>query len=324
MSTPTILLTNYYPETALTTIRQELPGGFTLLSLPQPGREAVQAQIAQADYLLAGGHVALDAEMLDAAVRLKMVQRTGVGLNHVDLKALETRGIPLYVNSGVNAHSVAEHTLALMLATLRQLPLADKALKTGQWPRYTLGISNQELRGKTIGLIGLGHIGQAVARCLSGFSVHVIYNTPHRVPVDLEQELKCHYSPFDELLSTADIISLHCPFDVTKKNWLLGETEIRKMKPGVIFINTARGQLVDPQALFKALQEGHIRGAGLDVFEKEPLPTEHPLTTLDNVVLTPHIAGLSRETFRHMMRCAFQNIQDFEHKRHLQPSSGGP
>ncbi len=312
MRKPTILLTNFYPETALTLMKQELPGGFTLMALSQPGREEVYAQIAQADYILAGGQITLDAEMLAAAQRLKMVQRTGVGLDKLDLKALKAKGIPLYVNAGVNAQSVAEHTLALIFATLRQIPRADHSLKTGHWQRYALGLDSYELRGKTVGLIGLGHIGQAVARCLSGFSVRLLYTAPRRAPLTREQELHCQYCNFETLLRTADIISLHCPFDPTQTGWLLGASEIHQMKRGVILINTARGQLIDPEALVQALQQQHIQAAGLDVFAHEPLPEHAPLLACENVVLTPHIAGLTRDAFRQMMRSAFQSIQDFE------------
>lgn len=308
---PTVLLTNQYAPALQALIRAEAPAGFDIIALNQTSHADIVARASEADYLLVGGRIPIDAAVLNAATRLRMVQRTGVGLDAMDLDAIESRGIPVYVNPGVNAQSVAEHTLMLMLAVLRRLPVVHRSLRDGDWKKHELGIRNRDLNGRRVGLIGLGHIGQAVARLLQPFGVKLSYHKQQRLPNPDEQTLGLNYQPLDELIAEAEVVSLHCPLTPDTRN-LLSRERIGHMRPGAALINTARGGLVDEPALIEALQHGHLGGAGLDAFAQEPLPAESPLRALDNVVLSPHISGITRDSFQEMMHQAFRNIAAFE------------
>ncbi|MCG6656342.1 hydroxyacid dehydrogenase [Halomonas campisalis] len=308
---PKILLTNYYRPEPLSFVKRLVPEGFELLALDQPGQEEVIRQAPQADYLLAGGRTRVDAKVLEAAPRLKMIQRSGVGLDSLDLDAIRQRGIPLYVNEGVNSRSVAEHTAMLMLGTLRKLGEVNAMTHGGQWVKHDVGIRCHDLFDKQVGLIGLGNIGSYVAEMLKGFGVHTVYHKRHRLSADQEQRLGVRYLPLQELLSTSDIISLHCALTADTRN-LIGEAELADMKPGAVVINTSRGALIDEAALLGALQSGHVAGAGLDAFAKEPLPSDHPFKGMNNIVMTPHIGGITAETFGELIRKAFSNIALFD------------
>lgn len=310
---PSILLTNYYRVRPLEIIRGELPDGFNLIPLVRPAKEEIVARAGGADYFLVGGRLPIDREVLDAAAGLRMIQRTGVGLDSFDLEALRQRGIPVYVNRGVNAASVAEHALMLMLAVLRRLAFADAGVKAGQWLKHDLGIECRDLRGKVVGLVGLGAIGSRVAGLLRAFEARVLYYDVVRRH-EAEESQAAVYRELKDLLAVADIISLHCPLN-EKTERLIGPAEIAGMKPGAILVNTARGRLVDEPALCAALASGQLAGAGLDVFAREPTAPDNPLFKLDNVVLTPHVASLTAESFRLMMREAFRNIALFEQGR---------
>lgn len=308
---PVILLTNHYSETPRSIVEKELPPGFTLLTLDKADKKELVAKAGQADYFLASGRVPIDKEVVAAASRLKMVQRTGVGTDTIDLKALDKQGIPAYVNYGVNAHSVAEHALLLILAVLRRLPQVDASVKRGEWRKQELGIGSQELHEKTVGLIGLGNIGKKVAGMLRAFGAKVLYFDLFKLSNTEETSLQVNYRPLPDLFKEADIISLHCALNEHTLG-MIGDKEIAAMKPGAILVNTSRGPLVEEQALVKALQSGHLKGAGLDAFATEPPTKDSPLLTLSNVILTPHIGGVTFESFRRMMSEAMQNIRMFE------------
>jgi len=304
---PSILLTNYYNRAPLEFVRKLLPAGFELLALEQPGQEEVIRKIPNADYLLVGGRTKIDARVLDAAPRLKMIQRSGVGLDSLDLNAIRERNIPLYVNEGVNARSVAEHTLMLILATLRKITSVDAMAKDGYWVKHDIGISCHDLHEKQVGLIGLGSIGGHVAEMLKGFGAKVVYYKRNPLPAEEENDLGIKYLTFNELLESSDIVSLHCPVSA-ETSGMISRNEIARTKKGVVIINTARGGLIDEGALLEALISGKVSAAGLDVFHKEPLPADHPFLKQDNLVLTPHIGGITAETFENMIGLAFLNI----------------
>lgn len=310
---PCILLTNYYADAPLAVVRSALPEGFTLLSLGKPGKEEILKHAPLADYLLVGGRVKIDREIIEAAPNLKMVQRTGVGLDSLDLELLKQRQIPIFVNAGINSRSVAEHTLMLILAVLRRLPVIDASVKSGEWKKHELGIQCHDLHGKTVGLIGLGSIGMTVARMLQPFGVNILYHKRSRLSPDEERELDLHYLDLEEVLAESDIISLHCPLTSATQG-LIGPDQFALMKHGVILVNTARGRLVDEKAFVENLQSGKVSGAGLDVFASEPAGAGCPLLKLPNIVLSPHMSGLTIETFQGMMRAAFASISTF-HKR---------
>ena len=310
----TILLTNHYSAGPFRIVEEELPEGFALRMLERNDEDSLLCEIPEAEYLLASGRVKISAEALEAAPRLKMIQRTGVGLDSLDLQAVKARGIPLYVNQGVNAQSVAEHTLLLTLACLRRLPQIHRKTTGGIWEKQAQGVQTSELAGKTVGLIGLGSIGRRVASLLRAFRARVVYFDPCRADETAEREMGLTFLPLRELARCADVVSLHCP--LTKENVGLIDREfIAGMKDGAILINTARGGLVDLPALREALTSGRLSFAALDVVPKEPVPADEPILRLENVIVTPHVGGITEDSFRRMMHDAMRNIQCFSEGR---------
>lgn len=308
---PRILLTANYSEEPMRILKGTLPSGFSLITLESVTKNELLSKAIHADYILASGRLPVDKNTVDMAKNLKMVQRTGVGLDTLDLDYLKERRIPVYINQGINSQSVAEHTLLLMLATLRKLPIIHNNLKAGIWDKQKQGVTTCSLYGKTVGLIGVGAIGRAVAQLLGNFDVNILYYDTFRLPREREIELKIEYAPFNDLLVNADIVSLHCPLnDQTQQ--LIGKDQLSMMKKDSIIINTARGGLIDESALISSLRCGHIKAAGLDVFENEPINSESELLKLNNVVLTPHIAGITYESFYEMMSASIFNIRMFE------------
>lgn len=305
-----ILLTNFYSPRPLAFIKKLLPEGFEFITLDKPGREEIIKKIPEADFLLVGGREKIDREVLDAAPKLQMIQRSGVGLDSLDIEAISERNIPLYVNEGVNAQSVAEHTLLLILGTLRKIAVLDSKTRAGEWVKHDVGILCHELFGKQVGLVGLGNIGKSVARMLQGFRVKIVYFKSNRLASTEEKAINVSYLSFDELLCSSDIVSLHCSLNDVTRN-MLGSSELNRMKQGAVIINTARGALIDESALFGALQSGHIAGAGLDVFTKEPINSEHPFMKMDNVLITPHIGSITSESFSRMICAALYSIEQF-------------
>ena len=307
-----ILHTASYSGLPWNILRSVVPDGFSVETLESLNRECLIRQAADADYFLVSGRLSIDAEVLDAATHLKMIQRTGVGTEMLDLTAIKQRGIPVYVNAGVNAQSVAEHTLTLILACLKQLPRINKQTHSGVWAKQATGLQTRELRGKTVGLVGMGNIGRMVAQLLNAFGAVVFYTDVYRQPEAVEKELRLSYfTTFKEMLPNVDILSFHCP--LTSDNVeMLNVCTLSLMKPGAVVVNTARGKLINPDDLYDALLSGQILSAGLDTHYDEPIQEDNRLLELDNVILTPHIGGLSYEAFHSMMKRAMDNIVAFE------------
>lgn len=255
-----------------------------------PDRPKLLAAVVDADALLVRSATTVDAEVLAAASKLKIVARAGVGLDNVDVDAATARGV-LVVNAPTsNIHSAAEHALALLLSAARQIPAADATLREHTWKRSSF--SGTEIFGKTVGVVGLGRIGQLVAQRLAAFGAHVTAYDPY-VSQARAAQLGIELLALDELLGRADFISVHLP--KTKETaGLLGKENLAKTKPGVIIVNAARGGLIDEQALADAITSGHVRAAGLDVFATEPC-TDSPLFELPQVVVTPHLGASTEE-----------------------------
>lgn len=238
------------------------------------------------------------ARVLEACPRLRVISVWGTGTDHIDLAAAGRRGIVVRTTPGVSAVSIAEHTLALLLAVARHLPQSDAATRRGEWPRG----QSVELNGKTCGVIGLGAIGRRFAHLASAVGMSVVAWTMHarEIPgiemVDLE-----------ELYHRSDVVSVHLRLS-KETDGMIGRPQFERMKKNAILINTARGAIVDEAALVEALETGRIAGAGLDVFAAEPLPGGHPLTRIPNVVLTPHCAGITPEALEAGLRMAVENI----------------
>lgn len=309
---PKILHTYRYTGKPWEILQSVVPFGFTVETLEEPSYECLLRQCVDAEYLLVSGRIPIDEGVLSAAKQLKMIQRTGVGTEMLDMEAIKRYGIPVYVNKGVNARSVAEHTLTLMLCCLKNIPQIDKNVKKSIWKKQQTGVTCHELYGKTVGLVGMGAIGKLVAKYLNAFGAIVYYTDLYRLSQEFEQDLSLTYFPtFEDLLPQVDILSFHCPLTPDNKEMLNAST-ILQMKDGAMVINTARGKLISETALYDALFNGKLSVAALDVHYEEPIQKNSPLKNLDNVILTPHIAGLSYETFYAMMKDAVDNMIAFE------------
>jgi D-3-phosphoglycerate dehydrogenase len=239
--------------------------------------------------------------VFESCAKLRLLSVWGTGTDNVDLAAAARRGITVTNTPGVSAASVAEHALALMLAVARRIPAQDAEVRAGKWP---LG-NGVELRGKTLGIIGLGAIGRRFAELGSGIGMRVIAWTMHPNPA-----LGLELVPLDRLLEESDVVSVHVRLSPETRG-MIGERELARMKPGAIFVNTARGPIVDEPALLDALRNKRIAGAGLDVFTTEPLARDHSFSTLSNVVLTPHSAGVTPEALEAGLQMAVENVRAF-------------
>lgn len=265
--------------------------------------DALLERIAGAPYVInIRSSIDFTPDILAACPDLKVLSIWGTGTDHVDLAAASDLGISVTNTPAVSANAMAEHTLMLMLAAARNIVRVDAATKRGDWPR---GFVTQ-LHGKTLGLIGLGAIGLQTARIARGIGMDVIAWTmnPAGKPLD---EIGIRLVELDELYRTSDVVSLHLRQSPTTLGFL-GAREFALMKPSAIFVNTARGPIVDEAALITALRDGQIAAAGLDVFDTEPLPANHPLTTLANVILTPHSGGATSEALEAGLELAIENI----------------
>lgn len=267
------------------------------------------AVAAQADILLPG-FAAVTANLLAHAPRVRLIQKWGVGIDAIDLDAVRRAGITLSITNGANAGPVAELAVALMLAVYRRIPYVNRTMREGSWPTPEMRETCYQINGKTVGLVGFGSIGRMLARRLRGFDAHVVYFDPHRAETLVEQELQARYAPLDEVMRTSDILSLHAPL-LPQTAHMINAVSIRSMKNGAVLINTARGGLVDEQALFDALLNGKLRGAGLDAFDPEPPRAENPLLRLDQVVVTPHAGGGVFDNIGNVARHAFANMLNF-------------
>jgi len=240
-----------------------------------------------------------------ACPRLRLISIWGTGVDNVDLAAATRHGVTVTNTPEVNADAIAEHAVALMLALARRLPAMDRAVKAGEWPRGLL----TQLRGKTLGVVGLGAIGRRVARLGRALGMRLLAWTPHPNPA-LVAELGVELVGLEDLLAAADVVSLHLRL-TPETEGLLDRARLGLMRPGALLINTARGALVEREALLEALQEGRLGGAGLDVFHDEPLPPDDPLLGFDHVILTPHNAGMTPEVIEAGLQLAVENIERF-------------
>jgi glyoxylate reductase len=249
----------------------------------------------------------IDTEVLAGCPELKVVSNMAVGYNNIDVAEATRRGIAVTNTPGVLTEATADFTWALLLATARRIGEGERLVRAHNWHGWgPLQLLGGEFKGKTLGLIGMGRIGQAVARRASGFNMNIIYFNRTPLEKKLENELKVRPVELDELIETSDFVSLHAPY-TDQTHHLINAERLARMKPTAYLINTSRGPLVDEAALVTALQQGQIAGAGLDVFEKEPefFPG---LTDLDNVVLAPHLGSATHETRGEMSRLAAENL----------------
>ena len=307
-----VLHTARYTGLPLEILQKACPDGFIVKTLDEATHEQLVKEVGDADYFLVSGRLPIDKTVLDNAPKLKMIQRTGVGTEMLDFEAIKQRNIPGYVNAGINAQSVAEHTLTLMLASLKRLPQINKQTHEGIWKKQQVGLTTHELKGKMVALVGMGNIGRLVAQMLQPFGAKVIYTDIFRQSEEVESRLGLtYYESFEAMLPVADILSFHCPL-MPENIEMLNKRTLALMKADAIVINTARGKLINPEGLYEALEKGYLAAAALDTHFEEPLKRECCLVELDNVILTPHIGGLSYESFELMIKSAMDNILEFE------------
>jgi len=308
MGKPKVYVTRIIPDPGLSIVKKYFDVEIHDSMDYPPSREELLKKVKDKDGLLCLLTDKIDAEVMDAAPNLKVISTMSVGYDHIDVEAATKRGIYVTNTPGVLTDAVAELTIGLLLAVTRRIVEADKLIRRGEWnkPWSPLFMTGPELKGKTLGIIGLGGIGTAVARKVKGFGMRVIYYSRHRKE-DIEKELGIEYVDLETLLKESDFVSLHTA--LTKETYhMIGERELKMMKKTAYLINTARGGVVDTEALIKALKEGWIAGAALDVFEQEPLPLDHPLTKLDNVVLAPHIGSATIEARTKMAEMSAKNL----------------
>ncbi|MCD6275736.1 MAG: D-2-hydroxyacid dehydrogenase [Thermoplasmata archaeon] len=265
--------------------------GFEVVDLTEIPKDQLVNHVAELDAIIVRSATKVRKEMIDAARNLKVIGRAGVGLDNIDVEYAKSKGIKVINTPGATSISVAELTIGLLLAVMRKIAYADREMRKGAWPKKKCkGI---EMYGKTLGIIGIGRIGREVAKRARAFGMKVIYYDVYRPDEATEKELGVEYRELDDLISEADVITLHVPLLPETKHMINGE-RIAKMKDGAIIINAARGGIVDEEALYEALKSGKLYGAALDVYENEPLK-ESKLFELDNIVLTPHIGAQARE-----------------------------
>lgn len=305
-SVPRIFVTRPIPAAGLA----GLQGLGSVVVSPQDApipRDQMLAGVAEADALVCMLTDRIDAEVLAAAPRLKVVANFAVGTNNLDLPALATRGVAVGNTPGVLAEATAELAIGMLIDVMRGISSGDRLLRRegfpGWGPLYRLG---QGLAGKRLGIVGLGQIGQATARLARAFGMSIVYHQRRRADAVVEASLEARYLSLDELLAASDAVSLHCPLNEQSRG-LIGAQALKGFKPGAVLINTARGEVVDEAALVQALKQGSLAAAALDVFEREP--QIHPeLKTLDNVLLVPHLGSATVSTRDAMAGLVVQNV----------------
>jgi D-3-phosphoglycerate dehydrogenase len=268
--------------------------------------EQLEQLLPKASALVIRSATNVTADILEKAPNLRLVIRAGEGTDNIDKKSCALKSVKVANTPGANNNSAAEHAIALMMTVLRYTSHADASMKRGEWDKNSF--TGNELTGKTVGVVGFGRIGQIVARRLSGFEPTVLFYDPFINDSELAYARKA--ANLEDLFANSDIISVHTPLmDATRG--LIGEKLLGLMKPTAILINAARGGIVDEKALYNVLSAKKIRGAGVDVYEKEPTPKDNPLLTLPNIVATPHLGASTMEAQDRVGAMAVQQLQEF-------------
>ena len=306
MSKPKVFVTRAIPEKGFEIVRDFCNVDLWPEELP-PGREDILKHVRGVDGLLCLLTDKVDGEVMDeAGLQLKVISNHAVGFDNIDVPAATARRIPVGNTPDVLTDATADFAFALMMAVARRIPESERYVHAGKWktwgPMTLLGV---DIKGATLGLVGFGRIGKAVARRALGFDMRVIFYDPSEKKPN--PDLKATPVDFETLLEESDFLSLHTPLTPDTRH-LIDSEALSKMKPNAVLVNTARGPIVDPEALYEALKEHRIFGAGLDVTDPEPIPLDSPLLTLDNIVVVPHVASASTTSREQMSWMAAQNL----------------
>jgi len=301
-----VVLDPIAPATAAR-LRALLPEGFVLDHGTTRGDAHLQAIIANADFAIAG-QVGVSGDVLRAARRLRLLHKWGVGVDNLDLATAAACGITVARTTGSNALPVAEFTIGLIFAALRHTAHAHARLQQGEWIGGRLPRDAFTLSGKTVGIVGFGAIGQRLAKLLSGFDCTLLYSKRTPLAPQEEAALGARHAALDELLAASDVVTLHCPL-TPETTGLIDAAALARMKKTAVLVNVARGGVVVENDLVAALRAGTLHAAAMDVFDIEPLPADSPLIGLDNLVLTPHLAAVTADTFAPTVLQMFGNIQ---------------
>lgn len=270
-------------------------------------RDILEKEIRDVDGLFCLLTEKIDRSLLELATKLKIVSNMAVGYNNIDITAATEKGIMVTNTPGVLTETTADLTFALLMATSRRLVEASDYLRAGNWKTWSpMQLTGQDIYGATLGIFGLGRIGEALAKRARGFDMKILYHNRSR-KIEVEEQLGIQYVDKESLLRESDFICVLMPFTPETKNYI-GAAELSLMKPTAVLINTARGGIVDEEALYDSIKNGEIWGAGIDVFEEEPVRTDHPLLSLPNVVALPHIGSASQNTRLKMALLAAENL----------------
>jgi len=283
------------------------PGGFEI-KVVRNDRAEIEAAAGGAEYIVCFPGVPSSDAFFRSAPKLKLYQLLSAGYDEVDLEAARRAKVPVCNNGGANAISVAEHAMMLMLGVSRRVTWQHANVSGGRWRGNGPAPRMYEIFDKTLGIVGLGTIGKKVARLGKAFGMRVQYYDIARLPEHDEDALGIRFRLLREVLATSDVVTLHVPLNDSTRH-MIGESELRQMKPEAVLINTSRGPVVDEAALTRVLSDGHLFGAGLDVFDQEPTPPGNPLLKLPNVLLTAHFAGPTWDNYVTRFRNAFDNVQ---------------
>jgi glyoxylate reductase len=308
---PSLFMTREIPKRGLNIIRENFDVDLWPDEAP-PSKEEIIRRIKDKQALVSLLTDPIDEEVINSAPNLRIIAQYAVGFDNIDLKAATKRGIYVTNTPEVLTETTADFAFALMLAVARRVVEADKYVRNGKWKVawHPLMMLGEDVHGRTLGIVGLGRIGSAVARRAKGFDMKILYYDVIRRE-DLEKELGIKYVDLETLLRESDFVTIHTP--LTPETYhLIGEKQLRMMKKTAFLINTSRGKVVDQKALYKALKEGWIAGAALDVFEQEPISMDDPLLELENVVLAPHIASATHETRSKMAEIVAENLLAFK------------
>jgi phosphoglycerate dehydrogenase-like enzyme len=304
---PKVVLISDLPDDIKQAVLSYAPHGYETASISNRATDDEKLALTNdAEFIILYGGTISEA-LLKGSPRLKHVQLLSAGYDRIDLDLTARYNVPVSNNGGANAWAVAEATVAMILALYQRLIDADRFVREGRWRGDIQGFDTYELAGKTVGIVGLGNIGKKVARRLAPFETKLLYADAIADPA-IEAELGLQRLDLRDLLPAVDVVTLHVPLLASTKG-MMGASELALMKPTALFINTSRGDVVDEPALIDALQSKRLGGAGLDVFDQEPLPKDSPLLTMPNVVLSAHLAGTTYDTFFRRADFAFENIQ---------------